>query len=167
MAHSNLTVAGPSVDVDTIYSNLKDLFTPGEFEQELDRVQGEFFDLIDRETAALYIAVEAGRNEIEERTLDSLNDADQVTISVTISRIDTLRTFSRKDGTSGQVQSLYVTRDGHEIRVSLWDSRDIDQLQSGDVREGMAIKVINGRVKINNYGTTVNVGNYTKVVYSN
>ena len=166
MAEGSQNVAGPSIDVEAIYSNLKDLFTTREFEDELARVRGEFHELIDRETAALFIAVEAGRIEPEEREIKSLRDSDQITISGTISRIDRLRTFTRKAGTSGQVQSLYVTRDDHEVRVSFWEPRDIDWLQSGEVKQGMTIKVINGRVKINNYGTTVNVGNYTKVTYS-
>jgi len=58
---------------------------------------------------------------------------------------------------------VYVSNGSHEVRVSFWENRDIERLQGGEVVEGMSMKVINGRVKINNYGTTINVGNYTKV----
>jgi hypothetical protein len=156
----------PVIDIDTIYSNLHDLFDREVFEREIVRVQKEFHDLIDRSTAALFIAVQAGRIEPQERDLHSLRDSDQVTISGSISRIDSLRTFTRKDGTSGQVQSLFVERDGAEVRVSFWEGKEIDRIQIGEIRIGMTVKVINGRVKINNYGTTVNVGNFTKVTYT-
>lgn len=154
------------IDVDTIYSNLKDLFSEGEFEDEILRVQREFSELIDRDTAALFIAVEAGRIQPEEVSLRDLADSEQVTISGRITRIDRIRTFTRKDGTSGRVQSLFVSNGSQEVRVSFWENRDIEHLQEGQVKEGMTIKVVNGRVKINQYGTTVNVGNYTNVTYS-
>lgn len=160
------SLANEIIDVDTIYSNLNDLFSEEEFEGEITRVQQEFSELIDRDTAALFIAVEAGRIQPEEVSLRDLADSEHVTVSGKITRIDRMRTFTRKDGTSGRVQSLFVSNGSREVRVSFWENRDIERFQVGEVRIGMTIKVVNGRVKINQYGTTVNVGNYSKVTYS-
>ena len=154
-----------NVDVPTLYRSVQDLYTESEFEDEIRRVTEEFHGLIDRETAALCIAVTAGRIPLEERPYTSLGDGDHVTVSGVISRMEPLRTFTRKDGSTGRVRSLLVTQNGRDLRVSFWESRDFTDLEDREVTEGMGIRVINGRVKVDRYGTTVNVGGYTKVMF--
>ncbi len=153
------------INIDTIYQNLKDIYTPEEFESSIERVQKEFADLIDREAAALYLAVESGQFKPRERSLSDLHDSEHVTISGRIVRIDPLKTFNRKDGTTGRVVSLFAASHDREVRISFWENRDIELILSGEVTLGKTIKVINGRVKINNYGTTVNIGSYSKVMF--
>jgi len=160
-------------DIDALYSMVQDILSREEFHKEIRRVQKEFADLID-ETAAGYVVVaEKGRLEKIKPDTVELADGGHVTVEGQITRLDRLRTFTRKDGSSGRVISLYIlpeVEDGEgrgkaseDVRISFWENRDIERVQAGEFREGDRITVINGRVKINNYGTTVNVGKYTEV----
>lgn len=148
------------IDIGTIFSSLEDIYTRDEFDLEIESVQERFANLIDEGTAALFIAVEKGRYHSETTSLDKLEDGGFVTVHGTVTRIDTLRTFSRKDGTTGRVLSIYITDDADQVRISFWENREIERIQSGEITSGMKIKIINGKVKINSYGVTINVGNY-------
>ena len=152
-----------NIDVETIYSNLQDLYSREEFENELFRIQAEFADLVDREAAALFLAVEKGRFRAEVKPLSALKDGDFVSVEGKITKVDPLRTFTRKDGSTGRVVSVHIHDEKTEVRVSFWETRDIERVLSGEIKEGMILKVVNGRVKVNDFGTTVGAGNYSVV----
>ncbi len=152
--------ANRSIDMETIFSALGDIFTREEFDEEIESVEERFAYLIDKETAALFVAVEKGRYHSEITSLNELADGEFVTVQGTITRIDPMRTFSRKDGTTGRVLSIHISDGIEQVRISFWENREIERIQCGEIESGMMIRIINGKVKINYYGVTINVGNY-------
>jgi len=150
-------------DIEDIYSKLQDQYSREEFEREILHIQEDFGNLIDKEAAALFLAVEKGSYRSEIKSLDRLEDGEHVTVEGKITRVDPLRTFTRKNGSSGQVVSVYLDDGSANVRISFWESRDIERVLGGDFAGGSQLKVVNGRVKINRYGTTVNVGSYSVV----
>ena len=80
-----------------------------------------------------------------------------------ITKVDIFRTFKRRDGTTGRIQSLTFSDEKGETRLSLRESRGIERVPDEEIVVVKRFKIINGRVKINEYGTSVNVGSYSVV----
>lgn len=150
-------------DHDTLFIRIQDQYSREEFAHEIKNIQHEFYDLIDEETGALCLLSREGRLPKDEITQTDLTDGSQATIQGRITRIDNLRTFKRKDGSSGRVISAYLDNENHSVRISFWENKDIEKVLNGDLKIGDRLSIINGKVKINNYGTTVNVGQYSIV----
>jgi len=152
-----------SVDVEHVYSMLQDIYSREEFESEIERIQDEFASLLERKTAALFLLAEKGRLQQETHSLSQLADGEFVTVEGKVVAVEKPREFTRRDGSKGKVASVRISGPTGEARVSYWEPADIERVEAGEIKKGMKLRVINGRVKVNNFGTTVNVGSYSTV----
>ncbi len=165
-AGPNSKKEGQAVDVEHVYSLLQDLYSREGFESEIKRVKKEFASLLDSETAALFLLAEKGRLRPETHHLNSLSDGEFVTVEGVVTAVEEPHEFTRRDGSTGRVVSVRISDGSGEARVSFWEPADIRRVESQEVRAGVRLRVINGRVKVNNFGTTVNVGSYSVVKVS-
>jgi len=92
-----------------LYAQIKDLKTKKEFNEEINKIQKESDNLLDKDVAALLIVDELGRNKQNICKINDLKTGEDCTVFGTITNIKNTRTFSRKNGSSGRVVNLEIS----------------------------------------------------------
>ncbi len=78
--------------------------------------------------------------------------------------LGTVRTFQRKDGTTGKVRNITIGDDTGKIRLTLWDAKaDASELRSGD-----AVEIMNAYARENSFSnqTEMQLGSGGSIVKS-
>ena len=91
---------------DELYGEVQDLLSKAEFEKEIKNRSEEFDDLLDEDTLALLIVDEKGRNKKNQCSIEDLHPGIECTVSGTITNINEMRKFNRKNGSVGRVVNL-------------------------------------------------------------
>ena len=119
-------------------------------------------DLISKEGAAHIVAHELGVKLIDtpreikvNRLIGGMN---AVTIVGKVLHINDIVQFAN-NGREGKVVSFLLGDDTGTVRVVLWDTNHIKQVEEKIINEGVALKVQNGYVKVNGGYREVHVGN--------
>ena len=144
---------------DQLYELIKDLKTKEEFEKEIQERYQQYEQLFNEDTVALFIVDELGKNkQVISKITDLKPDSDHAVLG-TVTNIYELRTFTRKNGTSGRVVNLDISDDTGTCRLVLWD-KDVDQIKNKDIKKGTKIKIINGYTKNGYSGLEINLGRW-------
>lgn len=109
-------------------------------------------DVINDEAAAMIVARELGVDLLQDSSRgqfkieDITEDKRNVALIARVMRLDTVRTFRRKDGSEGRVASLMVGDNTGTIRVVLWDDMT-RAISEGHINIGDVIQIRGGYVK--------------------
>lgn len=142
-----------------LYELISDLMPKDRFEEEIRKRLDEYEGLLSEEAIAYLMVDELGRNVMDTATISELRDGDSVSLVVTVEDIGEPREFKRKNGSIGRVANLTVTDDTAKCRLTLWD-KDVDAVKTGIIRKGSRIRIVNGYVKISDFGPEINIGRW-------
>jgi len=145
-----------------LYAQIKDLKTKKEFNEEINKIQKESDNLLDKDVAALLIVDELGRNKQNICKINDLKTGEDCTVFGTITNIKNTRTFSRKNGSSGRVVNLEISDDSGTCGLALWD-KDTELVKNKTIQKGTKIKIINGYIKDGFNGIEINVGKWSLI----
>ena len=138
--------------------------TPAEIEARIRNKLKELSDLISKEGAAYIIANELGVKVYEDISRKSLKinqlipGMNSVNIVGKVMQIYSVREFDT--GTrQGKIGSLLIGDETGTIRVVIWDTNHIREIENDNVRLDKVIKIKNAYVKDNNGFREVHMGN--------
>jgi len=142
-----------------LYQQIKDLRTKKEFEKEIKQIKKEYDDLFDDETAALIIVDKLGQNKQNILKIDKLESNVESTVYGKITKINQLRNFNRKNGSTGRVINLELSDETGSCMLALWD-KDTELVKNKSIKNGTNVKIINGYIKDGFKGIEINVGRW-------
>ena len=145
--------------VDELYNKVKDIKTKEEFTAEIKKIQDEYDELFDQETAALLIVDMLGRNEGNALKIKDLEAGIECTISGEITDIGDIRSFDRKNGGTGRVINLELSDETGSCKLALWHN-DVELIENNSITLGSRIRIVNGYVKSGYNGIEINVGRW-------
>jgi len=130
-------------------------------ERKANRVREDFGNLIDEETARLFMAYESGDMSETERTrlLERLNSILSVPLNVIVLEVEGEREYRRRDGGEGRMFVLKVSLEGEEGRIIFWDSQ-IELLDRSGISPGDVLELNNCNSSRGRYGLTVVPGKF-------
>lgn len=142
-----------------LYKKIKDLISEKEFDDKIKNLKDEYDGLIDDDTIALLIVDELDRNKENICKIIDIKDGIECTLSGKVTKINDTRSFSRKNGSSGEVVNLELSDETGKCTLVLWNN-DVELIKNKKIRKGSNIKIINGYVKKGYMGLEINVGKY-------
>jgi replication factor A1 len=142
-----------------LYELVKDITSKQEFEQEIQNLSEEFDNLINEDTLALLIVDRMGRNTQAITKIADIQPDKQVTTIGKITTINPPRTFTRKNGSNGEVVNLELQDETGTCTLVLWN-KDVNHVKNNTIKTGSIIKIINGYVKQGFTGIEVNLGRW-------
>jgi replication factor A1 len=142
-----------------IFEMIKDLMSKEDFEREVQTRFDSYEGLLNKDAVAYLIVDEMGRNVIESKKISDLKNGDSVSISVFVEGLGEVREFKRKDGTPGRVANLTVSDKAGFCRFTLWN-KDVEAIQNLAIKVGSKIKIVNGYVKVTDFGTEISTGRW-------
>ena len=137
-----------------LYKKIKDLISEKEFDDKIKNLKDEYDGLIDDDTIALLIVDELGRNKENICKIIDIKDGGECTLTGKVTRINDARSFSRKNGSNGEVVNLELSDETGKCTLVLWNN-DVELIKNKKIRKGSNIKVKNGY-----RGLEINVGKY-------
>ena len=141
-----------------LYEQVKDLIPKSEFEKEISKRYKESDELFDIDTVALFIVDELGRNKQVQTKIADIKPNSEFTVIGKITNLTDIRTFKRKNGTTGKVLNLDISDETGSCKLVLWN-KDIE-LVKDKIDIGTTVKIINGYTKTGPMGIELNVGRY-------
>ncbi len=147
-------------DYEKYYLSVADLIGREEFESRVKEKIKRYDGLIERESAARLVAAELGRNELKIHDISSLRDGKTSLIEGYVDGIGSTKEFTTKNGRSGRVLHISISDESGACRLVLWNR---DTGLGEKLREGMKIRIINGKVKNGAYGTEISLGKWSSV----
>ncbi len=147
-------------DYEKYYLSVADLIGRDEFERRVKEKIEQSDDLIERGSAARLVAAELGRNELKIYSISSLRDGEISLIEGYIDSIGSPKEFTTKGGRSGRVLHIKISDESGACRLILWNR---DTALGEKLKEGMKIRIINGKVKNGAYGTEISLGKWSSV----
>jgi len=142
-----------------LYQKIKDIKTKEQFEKEIKKIQEEYDNLFDENTAALLILDELGRNLENQYKINNLQPGIECTITGEITKINQTHNFNRKNGTNGRVTNLEITDSTGTCTLVLWN-KDVGLVENKTIKKGTHVKIINGYVKKGYNGIEINAGRW-------
>lgn len=133
--------------------------TKDEFESEIRKRAKEYDGLLSEDAISYLIVDELGGKVVPGTTISKIENGDSVSLTVKVEEIGEIREFIKKDGTLGRVANIIVSDDTGSCRFTLWN-KDVDALTGNKIHVGSRIKIVNGYVKISNFGTEISVGRW-------
>ncbi|MBN2065558.1 MAG: hypothetical protein JW771_01970 [Candidatus Thermoplasmatota archaeon] len=145
--------------IDILYEQISDLKTKQEFINEITKRQKTYDNLLDKETIALLLVDELGRNTQNLCKIADIKPGTECTVIGKVTDIRESRTFTRKNGSAGRVINLTVIDETGTCGLVLWD-RDVELVDNQSIKIGTVVKVINSYVKEGLSGVEVNLGRW-------
>ena len=142
-----------------LYELVSDLIGRDRFDVEIEKRFDEFEGLLSEEAIAYLIVDELGANVVESVSISELKAGDGVSLMVEVEDVVEPREFKRKDGSSGHVANLVVKDETARCRLTLWD-KDVEAVKSGRIKIGSRIRIVNGYVKVTDFGMEINIGRW-------
>jgi hypothetical protein len=147
----------PVKNKDELYALVKDLLSEEEFDDEIEKRYKEYDDLLDKETIALLIVDERGRNELDWKNISQLKENEEVMIQLKVANIGNLKSFNKKNGRQGHVINIDVVDDTGKCRLTLWD-KDVELVKNKTIKKGSTVKLIDGFVRKTKFGIEIGKG---------
>jgi replication factor A1 len=144
---------------DQLYDLVKDLKNKKEYEDEINARFLKCNKILNKDTIALLLVDELGRNKQVFSKISELQPNSEYTIVGTITHIYDSKSFKRKNGTRGKVINLIISDDSASCRLVLWN-KDVEQVLNKKITIGSTIKIINGYTKNGYNGLEINVGRW-------
>jgi len=144
---------------DQLYQTVKDQLSKQTFEKEIQKRYTQYDELFDIDTIALLYIDELGKNNQCMQTISELTANSEHVIQATVTNISELKTFSKKNGSTGRVQNIEIADDTGTCRLVLWD-KEIEQINEKNISIGTKIKIINGYTKKGYTGIEISLGKW-------
>ncbi len=142
-----------------LYEEIKDIMSWDDFEAEIKKRDVECGGLLSEEAISYLIVDELGKKVIPGTTISKIQNGDNVSLTVKVEEIGSIREFNKKDGTTGRVANITVSDYTGSCRFTLWN-KDVDALTNNKIHVGSTIKIVNGYVKVTNFGTEISTGRW-------
>ena len=142
-----------------LFEVVSDLMKENEFRMKIKLRYDEYEGLLSEDAVAYLIVDELGRITVKSPNLSELKNGDNVSINVVVEDLGEIREFNKKDGTKGHVANLTISDGKGTCRFTLWN-QDVEALTSKKIKVGSKIKIVNGYVKVTNFGTEISVGRW-------
>lgn len=122
-----------------------------EIERRVEAKRAKLSGLISLEGAAQVIAAELGISFEDEifKIDELLPGMRKVRTQGKVIRLFPVREFTTKKGEQSKVANLILADDTSNIRVVLWDTKQIELIDRGDIAEGKAIEIANASMRDN------------------
>ena len=141
-----------------------------EIEEKIKSKLKNLSDLISKEGAAHIVANELGVkliNVFEKKKFkikDIISGLSSVDIVGRVVSIYSIRTYN-KNGREGKVANFLLGDETGTIRVVLWDTNHISEIEKGTLKEGIIVKLKNAYIKDNNGYPEVHLSNKGKIIF--
>ena len=145
--------------ISELFELVADLMDRDAFDSKIKARYEEYDGLLDEEALAYLIVDELGRNFQKNKSISELKNNDTVNLVVEVEDTGEPRTFSRKNKSVGQVVNIMVTEGTARCKLTLWD-KDVEAVKCGKIKKGSRIRIINGYVKVSDFGTEINIGRW-------
>ena len=142
-----------------LYEIIRDIMTEEEFESEIKRRVHECQDLLTDEAIAYLLVDELGKKVVPSTTISELKNGDNVSLIVEVREFGKIREFNKKGGSKGRVANITVADETGTCRFTLWD-KDVEALTTSKIHVGSVIKIVNGYVKVSNFGVEISTGRW-------
>jgi len=122
---------------------------PSEIERKVEAKRAKLSGLISREGALQVIAAELGVNFDNEKFKieELLPGMRKVHTSGKIIRLFPIRSFTSKTGQEGKVLNFILADETGNVRVVLWDTKHIELIEKGTLKEGDSVEISNGSIR--------------------
>jgi len=141
---------------------ISDLKTTKEFKEEIIKRKKTYDDLFTDELIAYIIIDELGRNQQKTILIKDIHPGMECTIKGTISELSEIKTFTRKNNSTGKLRKCIITDESGSIPVILWND-DVNLIDSSHLTDKSMITIINGYTKKGYQGMELNVGRWSQV----
>ncbi|MBU1203614.1 MAG: DUF2240 family protein [Nanoarchaeota archaeon] len=139
-----------------------------EIDKKVDNKLSQLSDLVSREGAAHIVANEMKVKVFEDfiknikikRIVAGMMNVDLVGKVVRVYEVRNFKTDTRE----GKVGSFLIGDDSGVIRVTLWDTNHIKEIEEGRIAEGVVVRIENAYSKDNNGFPEVHLGNKGRVI---
>ena len=101
-----------------------------------------------------------GRNKKNQCSIEDLHPGIECTVSGTITDINEMRKFDRKNGSIGRVVNLELTDSTGSCGLVLWD-KDVELINNKSIKIGTKLKLVNAYTKEGYSGLEVNIGRWS------
>lgn len=142
-----------------LYELVRERIDERSFDMEIDKRVKGYGGLLSEDAAAHLLVDEMGVDLAVTGRIADMSQGDSVSLSVRVTDIGKIREFSRKNGSMGRVINLTIADDSGTCRLTLWDS-DVEYVQTGKISTGSTIRIVNGYVKVTDFGVEVNIGRW-------
>jgi replication factor A1 len=142
-----------------LYEMVSDLMAKDKFDEEIRKRFDEYEGLLSEEAIAYLLVDELGKNVMDKMRISDLKEGDSVSLVVNVEDVKDPREFKRKNGNVGQVVNIDVKDETGRCRLTLWD-KDVETVKDGRIKKGSRIKIVNGYVKVSDFGTEINIGRW-------
>lgn len=143
-----------------LYALIADEQSKDEFEEHIRCLQQEFGGLIDEDAAAFLLVDKLGFNKANVVKLADVHPGQEATVQGTISSMQPVRLFTRKNGRQGKVANLILQDETGCLPIVFWND-DASRVDNGELKPGMSIKIINGYTKQGRNGVELHVGRWS------
>ncbi len=146
--------------VEKYYQSVSDLISKEEFRRRMEEKIRWSEGLISPESAARLVAAELGRVEMRIDSISSIRKGSGAVVEGYIENIGEVREFTTKNGRSGKVLHVIISDDTGSCRLVLWNR---DTLLGEKLKEGMRVRIVNGKVKDGAYGLEISLSKWSSV----
>lgn len=132
-----------------------------EIELLVETKRARLSGLISKEGAAQIVAAELGINFDNQRLKieELLPGMKKVNVIGKIINIYPIKTFKTKKGDESKVVNLILADETSNIKVVLWDTKEIALIESGELIQGRSIEIINGTMRDNE----IHLGSFSEI----
>ena len=142
---------------------VQDLLTSEAFDAQVEAAITEWGGLLDRDAAAMVVVERLGRSVASFTRIADLEEGMEANLRATVVGISPVRTFTRQDGTAGQVANLELRDESGFCRFALWDD-DVGLVERRKVSVGATVRALDCYVKRTNFGLDVSRGKFGALV---
>jgi replication factor A1 len=142
-----------------LYELVSDLLSKEEFDSKIEKEYEEYEGLLSEDAVAYLLVDELGRNVMETVSISDLKGGDSASLVVKVDDVGNPKEFKRKDGSTGQVVNISISDKTGKCRLTLWD-KDVESVKEGKIKKGMKLRIINGYVKVSDFGMEINIGRW-------
>jgi replication factor A1 len=136
-----------------------------EIGRKIEAKRAKLSGLISREGAAQVVAAELGINFDNEKLKieELLPGMRKVNTSGKVTALFPVRDFKTKKGDAGKVVNLFIADETSNIKVVLWDTNAISLIETGEIKEGSSVEIINGSMRDNE----LHLGSFSQIKPTN
>ena len=122
-----------------------------EIEKRVEAKKSKLSGLISKEGAALIVASELGISfENEKLKINELIPGmRRVNVIGKVLNISPVRTFKTKSGDESKVVNFWIADDSSNVKVVLWDTNHVAQVEEGKIKEGVVVEINNASMRDN------------------
>lgn len=145
-----------------LYELISDQLSLEAFEEQIHSRYVANGELLDEETIALLIVDELGKNTHNTLALKDLSPGLECSVIATVSAVEPLRTFQRKNGSNGCFIRLTIADETGCGLLILWNE-DTKLITSNVITVGSQVKIVNGYTKKGYGGVEIHVGQWSVI----